>query len=254
MSNNTRTIRPGWLLGLKTQVKGGVRYFRSPLEFEGDNQVKWTTTRVTDDPDELERAQKARSRARRCIEKVAAKTAFNVLLCARQDYVKLDAAEAAARAIVAEHNDSAKTTWIEFYLMRGEVADNDEQAIKMIASELRDRVEEMDKGIAALDAEQIRRAAREARRVLGILSDDKREIAKKAIAEATMAAREIVRRIEKKGEDATTVLASLDKGAIQAARVAFIDMDDVPAPAPQSEALPQTQVQRVAALSDADLY
>jgi hypothetical protein len=46
------------------------------------------------------------------------------------------------------------------------------------------------------------------------------------VEEARSAAREIVKRIEKRGEEASRVLASITTRAITSARFAFLDTDD----------------------------
>jgi hypothetical protein len=62
---------PGLLLGLKTSVKGGVKYKRLDLPAE-DGQERWETTKTVDDKEELERAQKLRSKVGNSIRAVCA--------------------------------------------------------------------------------------------------------------------------------------------------------------------------------------
>lgn len=238
----TKMIRPGLLLGMKTAVTGGVSYDRREIERDGNRMKKWETVKSITDPEELERAQVIRAQVLSGIRRVCAKTSFG-LLCANVDEELLDAAIQAGRAAVTMHNMVARCTRIEFYVLKGRIADNDEVAARAIASDVADLITEMSRSIDALDVEAIRRAATQAREMLSILSDEKQEQANRAIDAARKAARAIVSRVQKKGDDAAAVLVTLDKRPLEAARMAFLDMG---ADEPAAPAAPSVDAQRFA--------
>ena len=236
----TTMIRPGLLLGLKTAVTGGVSYHRREIERDGGRMKKWETVKTVSDPDELSRAQDLRSKVLSDIRRVCAKTSFG-LLCANVDESKLDDAIRASRAAVAQHNMAARSTRIELYVLKGRIADNDEVAARSIASDVADLIGEMARSIDSLDVESIRRAATQAREMLSILSDEKQAQTERAIEAARKAARTIVARVQKKGDDAAAVLVTLDKRPLEAARMAFLDMG---ADEPAAPAAPSVDAQR----------
>lgn len=248
-TNNTMMIRPGILLGLKTTVTGGVRYSRKDLDADRENATRWETTKIVDDQDEHDRASDVRIKAVREIRRVAAVSSFG-LLVANKFEPELDAAIVRARDLIEAHNSTARCTVVRFFCLKGRIAETDEAAAKAIASDVSDLLAEMERGITKLDPAAIRDAANRARQVLSILSDEKQVLANAAIEAARKAARQIVARIEKKGEDAATVLVSLDSGPVAAARMAFLDFGDGAATAAPADALPAVNVERFADVGD----
>lgn len=244
MSNDKMTIRPGLLVSLKTQVRGGVRYERLDLE-KADSIQKWETTKVVADADELARATKARGMAQAEIVRVCSRTSFG-LLCAEKYEPELDAAYRRALNIIEEFNATATHSKVHLWLLKGRVAPSDEVAARAIAEEVRELISAMGDSIERMDAAAVRDAANRARQMMAVLSEGTQESVSKAVEAARRAARDIVRRVEKKGEDADVVLAEIDRSAIDAARIAFIDMAEEQPQA--SEPLPAVQVQRVADL------
>jgi len=83
-----------------------------------------------------------------------------------------------------------------------------------------------------------------------MLSDDKKAKVDAAIKQARAAATVIVKRIEKEGEDRNTVLLDIQRGQIESARIAFLDMSDEPREA--AEATPVVDRQRFADLDIGD--
>ena len=72
------TLRPGLLVRLSTSIKGNVRYSVTELEGDhltdaGERKARWETERTVRDPDEHQRATKARSKARSVIAGVCAR-------------------------------------------------------------------------------------------------------------------------------------------------------------------------------------
>lgn len=280
-------IRPGIMVSVHTSCIGGISYQRVDLDAEkagitdcdfdddgtpgkacttcsqmwpagqeelhaedcpvGKRQVtRWETTKVVDDPAEYHRAETARNLARRAIRKVCAHTAFG-FLCPTDREEQLNAAIAEARKLAADFNASAAHTQVHVYVMKGRVASDDREAVRAIADEVRGLMEDMQQGIQAMDPAAVRQAADKAREVGAMLGAGEQEQVAAAVEQARRAARTIVARVQKGGEEAAAVLQDIQRGAIERARIAFLDMDDA-APAPAGPAMPAFAVQRVAGL------
>jgi hypothetical protein len=250
----TAMIRPGILVSLKSTVAGGVEYQRTDLASEaldtGAHRAKWETTKVVQDPAEHERATKARAKALQGIRAICSPTTFG-LLCPLSRERELDEAVRAARAIVSAHNATAVATFVSVYCLKGQIASTDEEAARAIGSEVAALIGSMSGAIDRLDAEAIRDAADKARTMSTMLNDEQAEKVSEAIKQARSAARAIVKRIEKDGEAAAIVLADIQRGAIEKARIAFLDMSDE-APAEPKDTLPAASPQRIAALDVED--
>ena len=252
---NTTTIRPGLLVALSSALAGGVTYDRTDLDAgtaEGAEHVaRWETTRTIKDPAEHERASQARSKATAEIRKVCSSTAFG-LLCPEALEPELDAAIARARAIVATHNATAQHTKIEVRAFKGRVAATDVEAARAIGGEVAALIASMNGAIDRLDPKAIRDAANKAREMSAMLSPELSEKVSEAIAAARKAARTITKRVAEGAEEASVILADIQRGGIEKARIAFLDLDDA-APAADGEALPAVNVGRFSGLDvDAD--
>lgn len=226
----TATLKPGFLVSLKTSVKGGVNYTRSELESahtteSGELVARWETRKAIQDPAEFERATVARNRARSIIGSVCFTSSFGYL-CPLEREQQLADAITEARAVADAHNDTAEQTRVEVYIMAGRVAQDDAEAARAIASEVRELMQAMEAGIANAEPAKIRDAANRARELGGMLTDSAAKTVNAAIEQARSAAREIVKRVEKSGERAAVVVAQLNADKIKAARFAFLDMDD----------------------------
>lgn len=245
----TSIIRPGLLVALKSMVTGGVQYKRVDLDAtgsagEGSEVTRWETTRVIDDPAEHERAVKARGKAIGEIRGVCASTTFG-LLCPADRETELDAAIARARLVADEHNASANCTRVQIYALKGRIASTDEEAARAIGQEVTSLLGAMSAGVEKLDVKAIREAATRAAEMGAMLGDEQVAAISDAVEQARKAARTIVKRIEKGGEEAATVLQDIQRGAIEKARFAFLDYD---APSPEEASIPVTNVQRFADL------
>ena len=98
----TRTLRPGLLVSLKTSVRGNVSYVHKDIEPEhltkdGQQLSKWETERIVVDPAEHEAATKIRSKICTTIRGACVRSAFG-LLCPEKSAENLDSALAEARA------------------------------------------------------------------------------------------------------------------------------------------------------------
>jgi hypothetical protein len=228
--SNASTIRPGLLVSVKSTVAGGVTYQRIDLETDkpvedGQDISRWETRRLIEDKAEHERAVKARSKALAEIRKVCSATSFG-LLCPVAQEGALDVAIAAARGMVEAYNETAKHTRVGVYVLKGRVASDDAEAARAITQEIAGLVTAMDAGIKAFDPAAIREAANRARELSSMLSEEKSAKIDAAIEQARKAARMIVKRIETEGEDRAIVMADIQRGQIESARIAFLDLSD----------------------------
>jgi hypothetical protein len=230
-------------VSLKTSVRGGVEYRRADLAApeggpEGAAVSRWETTKITINPAEVERASKARSKARSLVASVCSSSAFG-LLCPEARAPDLERVVAEARAVAAEFNAGAKHTTIGVYVIAGRIASTDEEAARAIGSEVRELLTAMEDGIKAADPEAIREAANKARALGAMLSDEAAGKVGKAIEAARSAAREITRRVAKGGEVAAKVVADIRTDEIARARFAFLDLEPAAAVAePEAPARP----------------
>ena len=224
---NASVIRPDLLVSVKSTVAGGVTYQREDLAAlsaeEGTEVTEWKTKRIVEDKTEHTAAIKCRSAALAMIRKCCSATSFG-LLCPADQEGALDAAVVAARKLVDEFNDKATHTRVSVYALKGRVASDDAEAARAITQEIGTLVTRMTAGITAFDPKAIREAADRARELSGMLSEEKQEKIAAAIAQARAATRTIVKRIEKEGEARETVLLDIQRGQIESARIAFLDM------------------------------
>lgn len=251
-------IRPGIMVSLKSTLRGGIEYKRTDLDaseeksqIAADHIEKWQTVKVVQDAAESDRASKARGAARTAITKFCSNTAFG-LLCPSERESELDEGIKQARKIVEEFNATSSTIQIGIFCLKGKVASSDVEAARAIGEEVRSLLAEMEKGIANLDAEGIREACKKAKAISDMLETEQQEKIGKAIELARKNARDIVRRIQKGGENAAIVLADLQRGAIINARMAFLDSAEVSETSTetQGEQMPAGNMQRFADLDE----
>lgn len=226
----TSTLKPGFLVSLKTSIKGGVEYQRIDLDTgtviaDGAVVTRWETRKEVRDPIEFERATQARNKARSIISAACLQSSFG-LLCPLENEQDLQDAIQAARDVATEFNMTSKATSVEVFILAGIVAQSDVEAARAIRSEVGELMQMMQDGIANADAKSIREAADKARQIGGMLSDDVAGQVNEAIAQARKAAREITKRVEKAGETAATVVSELATDKVAKARFFFLDMGD----------------------------
>jgi hypothetical protein len=224
---DTKLIRPGLLVSLKSTLRGGVQYQKQTIQPEtavgASTVASWQTTREIADAEEHARAVVARGKARAVVTRVCCPSSFG-LLCPISLETEFAAAITEAQAIADAHNSTARHTRVDVYVIAGRIADNDEMAARAIATEIRDLIRDMERGIRAADPAAIREAADKARAVAGMLSDETERKVTAAIKEARSAARAIVARVGKAGEVAADVVREIRTEALQSARFAVLDL------------------------------
>lgn len=223
-------LKPGFLVSLKTSLRGGVNYRRVDIEADhadenGTRVAKWETTREINNPEEFEAGNLARRQARSTVTAVCCSSSFG-LLCPTSKEPELMIAIAQARAIADKHNEQAGDTRVDVFVLIGRIAQDDAEAARALGAEVRELLDDMEAGIKAADPEKIREAANKARDLGGMLSQDVAGKVSAAITEARNAARAIVRRVQKAGETAASVVAECNVSQLTAARFAFLDLEE----------------------------
>jgi len=219
------TIRPGYLISLKTAIRGNVTYkVRGKGKSLADNQetVQWETTRRTRDVEEYNRAYNVRSKARGLVTAATIDSDFG-LLCREADREQVLKAIAEGRALVRAFNNEARVTNIAFRAIMGKVAADDAEAVRSITGEIKDLLSAMTRGMADMDVKRIRDAANKATRIASMLPEN----ASARVRDAIATARKEARRVAKAGNDAAI---EIDRAAIKAIReqqTAFFDLDDI---------------------------
>lgn len=226
----TQVLKAGLLVSLKTTVKGGVSYARVEIEpdhrtDDGGRAARWETARKVQDAEEFDRAATARSKARSLVSGVCCASTFG-LLCPMDRESELEAAIVQAREAASAFNASATTCNLQVYVLVGRIAQDDAEAARAIGAEMRELLADMQAGIKASDVQAIREAANKARALGGMLSADVAGRVTDAIAQARAAARDIVRRVETHGTATADFVESINLAKIEAARFAFLDLEE----------------------------
>lgn len=242
-----RLLKPSFIVGLSSSVRGGIAYNREELEnkTEGGTEIsKWNTTRTIDDKEEYEKAIKIRGKACSLIRSLCHHTG-HYLFCPLEKEAELDVAIEEAKALVEKTNADLVYSRIDIFPIKLEFVNDEKEVARMMRAEVTELIEEMQKGINSLNATDIRAAANKARELSGALDENQSKVLGEAIAQARTAARAIVKRIEKQGEKAEVVLAEIKQNELVKARTAFLDLS---AEEEETEALPIVDAGRVAGL------
>lgn len=224
------TLRPGLLVILTTSSRGNVKYDKRTterahiLENGQTERASWETTRTINDVDELDRAQKTLTKARGLITAICAWSKFG-LLCPEEKIPDFEKAAEEAQRLASDFNRTSRITRIDVSIFPCRVEPNDAKAIRAINKEVRDLMEEMQRGVKALDPKAIRDAADKARSLGTMLQSG----AQLRITEAIDAARKAANAAAKAaraGNLAAQVVDAIALKRLETARTAFLDMDD----------------------------
>lgn len=264
-SKSPLALAPGILVSTKTYVRGGVVYQTHPLEAtEEDLSLVHTpeaevfvkrSTKVTDDPDEHERALKVRGAAWRKIAGVCSETPFG-MLCQKAREEDLDKAILESEEMVRLFNASSKYTRVDVFTIKGYVADNDEKAAKAIAAELAELIDAMKQGVEARDEKAIRSAMRKAAAINSMINEDAQRRVSVALDMARSAAKEIAKTIKDKGHANLILVADTNKKILDEMSRSFtvLDLDEGEAvsAAPAQGLANELEIDEGGALSVAD--
>ena len=242
MSNREiRTVRPGVLVSLGTSVRGNRTYYKSQIEnphveATGEERSKWETTKIVFDPAEQAEADKVRDKACSLIKSVCAKSVHG-LLCPEHRIDELFERIEQARQLADDFNSTAALTHVAVNVICGRIVQDDVEAVRAISSEVRDLMQDMQKGLVDMDAKAVRAACAKARSVGQMLSEDAQQRLSFAIDAARTGAKDIV----KAGEQASIEIDSALMNTIAMARTSFLDLGeggvDVGVPVEQGRAL-----------------
>lgn len=226
MTLQTTTLRPGYLVSLKTSLTGNVSYTRVDIEPErtneaGETRARWETAKTVTNAAEHDAGTQARNAARTVITRVCSSSSFG-LLCPEARSGELTEAIAEARRITDKFNQTARLTRLAIGVIVGRVADNDVEAVRAINSEVRGLLDEMESGLRRLDVAAVRDAASRAREIGQMLTPGAAERVQKAID----AARSTARRMVRAGEQAAQELSTVTLQTLASARTAFLDLDE----------------------------
>lgn len=250
MTMNNIAIKPGIMVALSVQCKGGVQYSKRDLEDrieDGTEVSKWETVRTIADKAEFKRATKVRTDIRHAITKVCLSTPFGEL-CPQANEAELDAAIEKGRALAREWNATSRYSRVFLYVLKGRIAETDEEAAQAVAAQVRELLNEMARNVREADVEAIRKTAIKAKAIGQMLEGDAGDQVGEAIKAARTAAREIAKRVIKKGEDAEEVLAEINLAPINVARFALgTPQDELDV---EGEALPSIDARRMGGLFD----
>lgn len=226
MSTFATTLRPGYLVSVKTSVRGNVSYEKQDLDFlriDAGTKTTWSTERIVLDEAEQVKAAETIGKARSLIKSVCSVTDFGYL-CPTSLVEDLDRAVAEARALVKEFNANSKVTRVRLKFYKGYVADNDKDAIAAINEEVRDMLDDMREGLAELDVTKVREAASKATQLGQMLAPE----AEMRIGLAVKAVREKATEIAKAVKAGSQASIAIDRATIQRiaeARTAFLDIE-----------------------------
>lgn len=225
---NILTLKPGLLVSLRTTLTGGVKYSREDLREETDGEgakvEEWKTTKTVDDQAEYDAAIKARSKCGSLVRSVCSHSSFG-LLCPADKEEDLDAAIAEARAHADRFNADAKVSQVGVYVLKGRIAENEREAARAIAEEMRGLLDGMKEGVDQGDVEKIRDAANRAKKIGLMLDAENSKKVSAAILAARDAAKQIVKRVKVGGEALAKVAQEFKLQELDAARFAFLDME-----------------------------
>ena len=222
---DARTIRPGYLVSMKSSIVGNVQTDREVIEArhtteDGYEVEKALTTYTVIDPAEQAEAIKLRGKIRALVTSICTASAFG-LLCPLSRNQELRDAIAQGREIAWEFNKRSQFTQIRVNVIYGQIAQDDFEAVQAISGELRDLMAEMEAGIKNLDIKRVRDAAQKANDTGQMLSVD----AKLRVDEAVKAARKAARKISKAGEAAAVEISEEALKTLAGARTSFLDID-----------------------------
>lgn len=240
MAIESKTLRPGLLVSLKSALTGNIYYSKTMLEPEhvtesGVEKAVWETVRTIIDRPEHDRGRKAQAEARALITKVCLNTTFG-LLCPESKTEELTAALFEARKVAIEFNKAARLSKLDVYVITGRIAPDDVEAVKAISNEIQGLMRTMKEGISNMNPKVIRDAANEARKLGSMLAPGSAERVKEAIDVARKAARQI----NKAGEAAAQEVDKEAMKKLEDCRVAFLDLDgaaEIAAPAEEARAV-----------------
>jgi hypothetical protein len=222
-------LRPGLLVAVSTEVVGNVKYERIELEAEHVNDAghmveRWETGKEVIDPEEHAAAIKVRDKCRSLIRSVCSKSAFG-FLCPKDQEPALDEAILKGYQLANEFNAGAKLSRVSFNVYVGEVAADDERAVKAMNEQARLVLAAMAAGVERMDVKVIRDNAAKAKELGEMMS----KAAGLKMDGAIKVAREVASAVAKAVKAGEVAALEVDKDAINKlmeARMVFLDFEE----------------------------
>lgn len=221
-----RTVRlkSGWLLTLRTEVRGGVSYEKEIIEDREvlDNGAERSiveNTRIVHDPEEQEAAEKLRDKCRAHILSPCARSESGYL-CPEEKGKDLFARIDEAQQWVSEFNKEAKLNHIVVKAIPAHIMADDVYATRAVFDDIRGFLRDIDVALREKDATTVRAICDRATNVGRMLDGDAKIKNQLAITVARNAATKIV----KAGKN---VAGEIDRNALRViatARTSFLDI------------------------------
>lgn len=229
------SLKPGILVGLKSEVRGGVEYKTVALDVPeaekdmytsttGTEVIKKEMTKITADADEHKRATAIRNKARSWVVSECSNTPFG-LLCPLGKEEALDAQVVEAEKLVAEFNATAIHTRVDVYVIKGYIADGDEKAARGIANELSELIEKMSSAVTARDPDAIKAAMRKAKALASMVDEDSKARVSKALEAARASAKDIAAMIKAHGNANIALITDTNKAILDEMAESFTVLD-----------------------------
>lgn len=230
MTIQATTVRPGFLVALKTNVTGNVEYTTNTLE-NAAARARWETTKTIADPVEHDNAIKARSKVRTIIGSICASSSFGYL-CPEEKGEELLQVIAEARKVADDFNRTSSFSTVSCSVLIGKIAATDAEAVRAINEEVAGLLAGIKDGLSDLDVKKIRDNANKAKELAAMLSDGARASVQRSIDAARKVAIQIAA-AQKSGETAGLAVDQNTIRLITEERTAFLDIegtDEVAAP------------------------
>lgn len=197
VSERNTLLRPGFIVVLKTALIGNISYHKVVLEREhmtdeGTEEARWETKRVIGDRAEHDAGRKAQADARAKVSAVCTNTAFG-LICALEDEAALATALAEAKEIAAVFNRTARHSRVIVRPLVGQLQGERFDVVGAMAAEALDLINQVHAGVAARNAQEIREAANDLRRLAEMFSAEGRGPLEDVVNAGRGAARKIVK-------------------------------------------------------------
>jgi hypothetical protein len=246
-------LKPGMILvALSIKIRGGVHYDRVELERElrddHSERSAWKTVKTVADVDERQAAEQARHSARYAIKRHCTRTPWG-LMCAGENEGELLAGITEARKVENGFNAGASHSHLHVAVFCGRVAEDDVEAARAVRGEIQQILRDVRGAIEGGDVRSMRDLATQTKQMYNLLDEgaEERAALSGAVKAIRRVARDVVRLVEKKGDELESVLTEENLKPINDARWAFRHL----AAEEATEELPSVNAARFAAGEEA---
>ena len=249
------TLKPGYLISVKTELRGGIQYLREDIRKEelpnGAEEQEWKTIKKIEDSEEFKKATLLRAKVASMISSKCKLTPFG-LICSEEDLPIVEKAAELGELMIEEFNATAKHTIIRLNFLPALITSDEETAARNIAKQMRALAADMKNAVRQGDVEAIREAAKKAAMMRDLLGEEERTRVSLAVKEARDAARLITKEVIKNKEKIEKVLPKIKLGAISKMRFAFMDTEAPKDDGKPKDKMPTGQRKRMATVEVAE--